>query len=69
MNRPDALLDPREMVEIRHDLILQRQALRRQMDYNGALAEDSRREIMDIVKKYPAYAAEILSMAQRYEDG
>ena len=69
VNRPDALLDPREMVEIRHDLILQRQALRRQMDYNGALAEDSRREIMDIVKKYPAYAAEILSMAQRYEDG
>lgn len=68
VNQPGALLDKREMVEMRHELILRRQALRKQMDYNNGLAEDSRREIMDIVKRYPAYAAEIMEMADKYED-
>lgn len=69
VNQPEALLDKREMVEIRHELILRRQALRKQMDYNNGLAEASRKEIMDIVKRYPAYASEILAIADRYEDG
>lgn len=68
VNQPEALLDKREMVEIRHELILRRQALRKQMDYNNGLAEASRKEIMDIVKLYPAYAPEILAMTERYED-
>lgn len=68
VNQPGALLDKREMVEMRHELILRRQALRKQMDYNNGLAEDSRREIMDIVKRYPAYAAEVMEMADKYED-
>lgn len=68
MNQPEALLDKREMVEIRHELILRRQALRKQMDYNTGLAEASKKEIMDIVKRYPEYASEILEMADRYED-
>ena len=68
VNQPGALLDKREMVEIRHELILRRQTLRKQMDYNNNLAEDSRREIMDIVKRYPAYAAEIMEMVDKYED-
>ena len=68
VNQPGALLDKREMVEMRHELILRRQALRKQMDYNNGLAEDSRKEIMDIVKRYPAYAVEIMEMADKYED-
>lgn len=68
VNQPGALLDKREIVEMRHELILRRQALRKQMDYNNGLAEDSRKEIIDIVKQYPAYAAEIMEMADRYED-
>lgn len=68
VNQPGALLDKREMVEMRHELILRRQALRKQLDYNNSLAEDSRKEIMDIVKRYPAYAAEIMEMADKYED-
>ena len=68
VNQPDALLDKREMVEIRHELILRRQALRKQIDYNNGLAENSRKEIMDIVKRYPSYAAEILEMVNQYED-
>lgn len=68
VNQPDALLDKREMVEIRHELILRRQALRKQLDYNNGLAETTRKEIMDIVKRYPSYAAEIMEMVDRYED-
>lgn len=68
VNQAAALLDKREMVEIRHELILRRQALRKQMDYNKGVAEKSRKEIMDVVKKHPAYAAEILAMTERYED-
>jgi len=62
-----ALLDKREMVEMRHELILRRQALRKQMDYNNEVAEAARREIQDITQKYPAYAGEISYMVDRFQ--
>lgn len=65
--QPGALLDKREMVEIRHALILRRQALRKQMDYNNGIADTARREIMDIAGKYPAYAEEIRRMVGRFD--
>ncbi len=64
--QPAALLDKREMVEIRHDLIVRRQALRKQMDYNNNISETAKGEIMDIADKYPAYAPEIMEMVGRY---
>lgn len=63
---PGALLDGREMIEIRHSLIIRRQALRKQMDYNRDLAETAGREIRDIAAEYPQYAAEISAMVDRY---
>ena len=65
--QPAALLEKGEMVEMRHELILRRQALRKQMDYNNNIAETARQEIMDIVAQYPAFAAEITEMVERYE--
>jgi len=65
--QPDALLDKREMVELRHELILRRQALRKQMDYNNGVAEKAKGEVVDIAKKYPAYASEIYEMADRFD--
>ena len=62
-----ALLDKREMVEIRHELIQRRQALRKQMDYNQEVAETARNEVKDIAAAYPRYAKEILSMVERYD--
>lgn len=62
-----ALLDKREMVEIRHDLILRRQALRKQMDYNNEVAKTARREVTDIVVNYPRFAGEITGMVEKYE--
>lgn len=63
----NALIDRREMVEIRHSLILRRQALRKQMDYNNGVAEAARKEVMDVAEKHPDYAKEILDMVERYE--
>ena len=65
--QPAALYEKGEMVEMRHELILRRQALRKQLDYNNNIAETARREIMDIVKQYPTYAPEIMEMVERYE--
>lgn len=64
-----ALLDKREMVEMRHELISRRQALRKQMDYNRNVAETARKEIMDVADKYPAYASEIMEMVAQYGVG
>ena len=62
-----ALLDPKEMVEIRHGLVDRRQKLRTQMEYNKGLVTGGRREIKDIIENYPQYEAEILEMVERYE--
>lgn len=67
LNQVAAILDSREMVELRHELILRRQALRKQLDYNKDVAETAHNEIMDIVNIYPQYAGEILEMVERYE--
>ena len=63
-----ALLDHNEEVELRHELVSQRQSLRSRMDYNQeVVAGNARAEIEDIVARYPAYAQEILDMVDRYE--
>lgn len=67
INQVSALLDKREMVEIRHGLILRRQALRKQLDYNNEVAGTARNEIMSVAEQYPTYAQEILDMVDRYD--
>lgn len=67
VHQAGALLDPKEMVEVRHNLILRRQSLRKQMDYNRETAESAKGEIMALVKEYPRYAEEILDMVSVYE--
>jgi len=57
-----AICDKREMVEIRHELILRRQAIREQMERNRKLSDDARDEIAEVSKLYPEYAKEILDM-------
>lgn len=67
VHQTKALLDPKEMVEVRHSLILRRQSLRKQMDYNQETAENAKKEVMDLVKEYPRYGEEILHMVSVYE--
>ncbi len=67
LNQTAAILEHREMVEIRHELIVRRQALRKRMDYNKDIAAGAKDEIMDLAKTYPQYAGEIQRMVERYE--
>lgn len=68
LHQTKAILDKREMVEIRHDLIIRRQSLRRRMDYNKeVVAHNAQEEIKDLVEKYPQYASEILKLVAAYE--
>lgn len=67
LHQTDALLDKKEMVEIRHGLIVRRQALRKRMDYNrDTIAGSAQKEIKDLVDSYPRYAKEILGMVDKY---
>lgn len=68
LHQTSALLDHKEMVEIRHDLIVRRQSLRRRMDYNKeVVAGKAQSEIKDLVENYPKYANEILGIVAEYE--
>lgn len=62
-----ALIDNREMVEIRHELIERRQNIRKQIDYNTEVAKNAQGEIKDIVDKYPQYSREIANVISEYE--
>lgn len=64
--QPGAIVDPKEMIEIRHGLIIRRQALRKQMDYNKKLADTANEEIRSVAADYPRYATEISYMVQKY---
>lgn len=67
VHQTKALLDHKEMVEIRHSMIMRRQNLRKQIDYNNDNAKKAKDEIMDLVKEYPRYGEEILDMVSVYE--
>ncbi len=66
IHQPLALIDGKEMVEIRHSLITRRQSLRKQIDYNKKLAEDASAEIRDLAREYPRYAKEIQGIVDSY---
>lgn len=66
--QPGAIIDARERLEIRHDLIVRRQTLRKQIEYNQQLAQTAQQEIRDVAAEYPRYAAEISEMVDKYEE-
>lgn len=68
LHQTQALLDKKEMIEIRHNLIIRRQSLRKRMDYNKeVVAGKAHAEIKDLVERYPKYANEILGIVTEYE--
>lgn len=68
LHQTEAILEPKEMVEIRHNLIIRRQSLRRRMDYNReVVAGTSQKDIKALVERYPKYAKEIMKTVEEYE--
>lgn len=67
LHRTEALLNAREMVEIRHTYIGQRQKLRKQMENNQKLADEWQKDIRELVERYPDSAKRILDIVDEYE--
>lgn len=67
MARVESLINRKELVEMRHELIIRRQTLRKQMDYNREIIKRAKEEIMDVAYAYPEYAAEITGKVGNYE--
>ena len=55
-----ALVNKKEMVEVRHSLISRRQSLRKQLEYNRELAQKAQNIIKQIANDYPQDAKDIL---------
>ena len=67
LHQVEAILNPKEMVEVRHALITRRQKLRKQMEFNTQNAEQAQQQVRTLVSEYPQYAKEILQMISDYE--
>ncbi len=63
---PSAVMDHKEMVEIRHSHILRRQKLRARLNYNKKLAKEGQQELKQLIKEYPQYGKEVMEMLERY---
>lgn len=64
--QPQALLDPKEMVEVRHSLNVRRQKLRENIDYNMKQKEKNEAAILQFVGEHPEYANEMKALFEKY---
>lgn len=63
----EALIDHKEMTEVRHALNIRRQKLRSSMDFNMKTVEKNKEIIGGIVKENPKIAKEIIEIIEKYE--
>ncbi len=64
----DAIIDPKEMMEIKHMLIERRQKLRETIDYNNKMIENSRDRIKKLVYEDKNNAGKILEILSKYDE-
>ncbi len=64
--QPAAIIDKKEMVEIRHRLNVRRQKLRDRIDYNNQVKASSLQEIQKIVEQKPEWREEVIEMLENY---
>ncbi|MSS63511.1 hypothetical protein [Velocimicrobium porci] len=65
--QPAALIDRKEMVEIRHRLNVRRQKLRERIEYNAKIKNQSMESLNQMVKKKPELKEEILQIFHLYQ--
>lgn len=63
-----ALIDDKEMVEVRHNLIVRRQNLRKRVEYNTDTIKNAKRSITKIAQTHPEYMNEIVDVVKSVED-
>ncbi|MDF2486439.1 MAG: putative rane protein [Herbinix sp.] len=64
--QPTAILDNKEMVEVRHRLNVRRQKLRDRIDMNNQQKEDALKAISQVMKNYPDCVTEAEKLLRRY---
>ncbi|MCR5108079.1 MAG: hypothetical protein K6B28_07935 [Lachnospiraceae bacterium] len=65
--QPSLLVEEDELSEMRHGLIIQKQRLKKGMDFNSYNLDQSKREIEMLVQDYPQFAREVLAIVSQYE--
>ncbi len=59
IDQPVALINPNEMSEMKHNLLVRRQKLRARIQYNANVVEAERAQIDQLMKLHPEYEEEI----------
>lgn len=67
MYQAEAILDEKEMTELKHRLNTRRQKLRKRIDYNNNLKEHSINEIIKYMNKKPDYQEEVRKILNKYK--
>lgn len=67
IHQPVAIIDKKEMVEIRHRLNVRRQKLRDRIDYNNKVKLESVEKMQVVLEQKPELCEEIVTMLQKYE--
>lgn len=62
-----ALYNHNEMVEVRHDLSVQRQKLRGRIAYNEKKISEAKKNIKEVTQKYPGFTNDTLKILDEYE--
>ncbi len=62
----EAILDGREMTEVRHTLNVRRQKLRKSIEFNMNTIDRYKEQIKNVMKKNPALAQEIMAILDKY---
>lgn len=63
-----ALVNGSDMVEVRHDLNIQRQKLRKQIEYNEGKIEEAKKNIMHMAADNPECMNEALEIIEQFEN-
>lgn len=61
-----AIIDEREMVEIRHELNQGRQKMRERIEYNETVKAETVKQIDELIKQYPDQQEELLDIVKEY---
>lgn len=64
---PRILTDTNELESVRRDLNVQRQRLRKGIDFEMFNLENAKEELQNLVNEYPQYAKEIMAIVDQYE--
>lgn len=65
--QPGILVNDDELKEIRKSLVVQRQRLKKGIDFEMSNLEAAKKEIQSLVREYPKYAKEVIAIVEQYD--